>query len=514
MATYYVASSGNDGNSGASGAPWLTLAYAVTQLSDGDRLLINRGDTFSEILDLSSLNNITVSVYGTGIRPTVGAALTGGLLIGADSDNNVEELVLIGGGAGNGGDTAVIGGTNNTLRDCYVLGGDDKCVLLTSANRCTVERCEMLLPAASAQGVTCFQSAKNTICHNWIQVQGTSSTGVYAHGSGSTGNVVALNLIENTSGLAPTLQSLGVYEDSDGAGNTMIRHNWIRGWFRFTARLLGSGIRSVYGNIIDSRHKQDGTTVLSMSNGTLVRIYANTIYGVKDAASDFVTIGSTNVDHVVRNNIVLNTGNTYYMSNDLANCFYKGDYNYFNLGTRARPFNANAPTPNTNETFANHQIHVAPSDANSAEADPQLFSLSEGYFWPASSSSPVIEAGESIEGYDMRLSPDSIWPFRAKTVTSTSIGAYSGPKVKSELQQPGLSSPYDNAVAVTPSDSTDLATTCRAIYIGGGGNVSVDLADTGTAQVLSALDAGKIYRVRAARIRSTGTTATNIVALW
>ena len=37
----------------------------------------------------------------------------------------------------------------------------------------------------------------------------------------------------------------------------------------------------------------------------------------------------------------------------------------------------------------------------------------------------------------------------------------------------GLTSPADNAAAVTPSDSTDLAFTSRALYVGGAGNIVV-----------------------------------------
>jgi hypothetical protein len=73
--------------------------------------------------------------------------------------------------------------------------------------------------------------------------------------------------------------------------------------------------------------------------------------------------------------------------------------------------------------------------------------------------------------------------------------------------------PAEGAVAVTPSDSTDLTYMARALYIGGAGSVNVDVAD-GTPVVFAGLAAGTILPVRVKRVRATSTTATNIVALY
>lgn len=73
--------------------------------------------------------------------------------------------------------------------------------------------------------------------------------------------------------------------------------------------------------------------------------------------------------------------------------------------------------------------------------------------------------------------------------------------------------PAEGAVAVTPSDSTDLTYMARALYIGGAGSVNVDVAD-GTTVVFAGLAAGTILPVRVKRVRATSTTATNIVALY
>lgn len=69
-------------------------------------------------------------------------------------------------------------------------------------------------------------------------------------------------------------------------------------------------------------------------------------------------------------------------------------------------------------------------------------------------------------------------------------------------------------LAVTPSDSTDLTySTCRAIYVGGDGDISI-VDGAGTTVVFTGLTAGSILPVQTARINATGTTATSIIALY
>lgn len=69
------------------------------------------------------------------------------------------------------------------------------------------------------------------------------------------------------------------------------------------------------------------------------------------------------------------------------------------------------------------------------------------------------------------------------------------------------------AVVVTPSDSTVLALATRTLYIGVSGDVKVDMASSGTAIVFKAVPVGFLY-VSVVKVYSTGTTATNIVALY
>lgn len=76
-----------------------------------------------------------------------------------------------------------------------------------------------------------------------------------------------------------------------------------------------------------------------------------------------------------------------------------------------------------------------------------------------------------------------------------------------------ITEPYRGGVAVTESDTTVLAPT-RGLFIGGAGNVTVDFADGTTDVLLTAVVVGTIYPISVIRVKSTGTTATAIVALY
>lgn len=76
-----------------------------------------------------------------------------------------------------------------------------------------------------------------------------------------------------------------------------------------------------------------------------------------------------------------------------------------------------------------------------------------------------------------------------------------------------ISNPARSATAITPSDSAQLARLSRAILVGGAGDLAVLFADDTTPVTLKGLVAGSILPLRVQKVLSTGTTATNIVAL-
>ena len=59
--TYFVRKTGNDGNGGLSkGDAWLTITYALGEISNGDTIIIGAGDYSGEALDLSGLSDVRI----------------------------------------------------------------------------------------------------------------------------------------------------------------------------------------------------------------------------------------------------------------------------------------------------------------------------------------------------------------------------------------------------------------------------------------------------------------------
>lgn len=71
-----------------------------------------------------------------------------------------------------------------------------------------------------------------------------------------------------------------------------------------------------------------------------------------------------------------------------------------------------------------------------------------------------------------------------------------------------------DAKPVTPSNSVDLPDgPARAIFVGAAGDLSI-VTGGGSTVTLVGLSAGQLVPLMAVRVRSTGTTATNIIAFY
>ncbi len=73
--------------------------------------------------------------------------------------------------------------------------------------------------------------------------------------------------------------------------------------------------------------------------------------------------------------------------------------------------------------------------------------------------------------------------------------------------------PYHRAAAITPDDNNDLAVVTRAIYCGGTGDIAI-VTPANDSVTIKAVPTGTMLSIRVARVKATGTTATNLVALW
>lgn len=78
-------------------------------------------------------------------------------------------------------------------------------------------------------------------------------------------------------------------------------------------------------------------------------------------------------------------------------------------------------------------------------------------------------------------------------------------------------SPFKGGKQLTPSDSTDVTASHRALWIGVGGTLAVVLLDVDGVtrnSVSTTVGDGSIFPARVLRVLATGTTATGIVAGW
>jgi len=81
-----------------------------------------------------------------------------------------------------------------------------------------------------------------------------------------------------------------------------------------------------------------------------------------------------------------------------------------------------------------------------------------------------------------------------------------------KFESTSLTSPARGAFTITPANDTDLSEPTRAIYVGGTGHISVTMF-SGDEVVFNSVQAGSFLPIRVKRVKSTGTTATNLIGV-
>lgn len=76
-----------------------------------------------------------------------------------------------------------------------------------------------------------------------------------------------------------------------------------------------------------------------------------------------------------------------------------------------------------------------------------------------------------------------------------------------------LIAPARNCFPIVPNDTANLPALPKAIYVGSGGNVALRAVDSSQDVVFFNLASGSVIDVRAMIVRTTGTTASNLVGL-
>ena len=77
-----------------------------------------------------------------------------------------------------------------------------------------------------------------------------------------------------------------------------------------------------------------------------------------------------------------------------------------------------------------------------------------------------------------------------------------------------LTSPARKGFSITPNDSVDLSVTCRAMFVGVAGDISVILADDSSSIVFKNVPAGSVLPISVKRVEATLTTASDILGLY
>lgn len=76
-----------------------------------------------------------------------------------------------------------------------------------------------------------------------------------------------------------------------------------------------------------------------------------------------------------------------------------------------------------------------------------------------------------------------------------------------------FSYPAKHWATVVPSDSAVLPKVARALWVGTGGDVAV-VDEDGTSATFKNIASGSLVPIRPVQVKSTGTTAADIVALY
>lgn len=76
----------------------------------------------------------------------------------------------------------------------------------------------------------------------------------------------------------------------------------------------------------------------------------------------------------------------------------------------------------------------------------------------------------------------------------------------------GNTDPATDGFPIIPNDTLNLVETTRAIYVGGGGAITLTLL-SGTQLVFANIPSGTMLPVRAVLIKATGTDASDLVGL-
>ncbi len=283
---YYVATNGNNSNSGTESQPFKTINKGVPLLSPGDTLYIKAG-TYTEAVDnwpsgTSWGNAITVAGF-PGDTVILKPNGSGNPVLNFDSSS--DRYIIV----------------DNLILDATNTGQSVAAVGFFNGHHIRIQNSE--IKNATRHGVYSFGDNNEFIGVN-IHDNGLNddiSHGIYIEAN--------YNLIENCDVHHNGHMGIQLYTEGYTADDNIVRNNRVHdnGQYKAGAEIVvgGGGSNIVYNNLIYDG-SGEGITVGWGSGVSNNKVYNNTIYNV--ATGIRIISGSKNTD--VQNNIIYNAGRT------------------------------------------------------------------------------------------------------------------------------------------------------------------------------------------------------------
>jgi parallel beta-helix repeat protein len=307
MATYYVATTGSNSNSGSISSPWLTIKFAVSQLTAGDTLYI-RGGTYTGTNN--TINSQTGTVpSGTSTSPVTICGFTGETVILKPDDQVTPIKLTTGGPHYLTFQDFIIDGSNFTV----FVNGEDLVYLSSGAHHNRFLNLEVKSGACNGYH---FSESGGSTDYNEIIGGSSHNNGTFNGGNSGYGMYISssYNLIKGVDIYGNNGYGIQQYS---GAGNGIQNQfigNKIHGNFVTGTPGVGGtssyGISVMYGsdtlianNVIYGN--QGGILVYSGSQG--VKVYNNTVvYNVGHAGGGEYGIQTQffTTPPIIKNNIV------------------------------------------------------------------------------------------------------------------------------------------------------------------------------------------------------------------
>ncbi len=322
ISTCYVSSSGGNSNTGIStSSPWLTIAFALSQVSFPATINLNGGNTFTENPNLTS--SVTIQSYGTG-QATIAGTTSSAVTITNCSGVTLSNLILTQNTTtGTSGTyTGIVNLVENT--GTRYTGG----VTITG---CTI--------SGGPNGITSQCASANNGGWNGITISNNTITncsefGIYLHEVGSTGTNVHHSAVtitgntiydifgDSTTGASGCGIVLGNADSTTGTGaaQCVISSNLIYGCGQFCTSSDGpAGIFPIYAtgvlieyNVVHGMYmstaNEDGDGIDVDISCTNTTVQYNYTYSNQGPGFNIITADSGTV---IRFNLSVNDGNVH-----------------------------------------------------------------------------------------------------------------------------------------------------------------------------------------------------------